>query len=85
MRNRQGKGIHKFYELPSYEEFGIPSANAIPHLLCLRNAHVLQLLPVESASVSFGFVLVRVRVRKYFDTGPKPSTNYVLRLWSRIY
>ena len=33
-----------------------------PHLLCLRNARAFPLLPAALASVSFGFVLVRVRV-----------------------
>jgi len=33
-----------------------------PHLLCLRKARVFPLLPTALASVSFGFVLVRVRV-----------------------
>jgi len=36
-----------------------------PHLLCLRNARAFPLLPAALASVSFGFVLVRVRVRVY--------------------
>jgi len=31
-------------------------------LLCLRNARAFPLLPAALASVSFGFVLVRVRV-----------------------
>ena len=35
----------------------------IPHLLCLRNARAFPLLPAALASVPFGFVLVRVRVR----------------------
>jgi len=33
-------------------------------LLCLRNARAFPLLPAALASVSFGFVLVRVRVQK---------------------
>jgi hypothetical protein len=33
-------------------------------LLCLRNARAFPLLPAALASVPFGFVLVRVRVRK---------------------
>jgi len=32
-------------------------------LLCLRNARAFPLLPAALASVPFGFVLVRVRVR----------------------
>jgi len=32
-------------------------------LLCLRNARAFPLLPAALASVSFGFVLVRVRVQ----------------------
>jgi len=37
----------------------------IPHLLCLRNARAFPLLPAALASVPFGFVLVRVRVRPW--------------------
>jgi len=33
-------------------------------LLCLRNARAFPLLPAALASVPFGFVLVRVRVRE---------------------
>ena len=35
-----------------------------PHLLCLCNARAFPLLPAALTSVSFGFVLVRVRVRE---------------------
>jgi len=35
-------------------------------LLCLRNARAFPLLPAALASVPFGFVLVRVRVREPF-------------------
>ena len=40
-------------------------------LACLRNARAFPLLPAALASVSFGFVLVRVRVRENFllDSG----------------
>jgi len=41
-------------------------------LLCLRNARAFPLLPAALASVPFGFVLVRVRVRFL------PSTHYPL-------
>jgi len=41
-------------------------------LLCLRNARAFPLLPAALASVPFGFVLVRVRVRFL------PSTHYLL-------
>jgi hypothetical protein len=45
-------------------------------LLCVRNARAFPLLPAALASVPFGFVLVRVRVRVYlpflvFETGPE--------------
>jgi len=36
-----------------------------PRLLCLRNARAFPLQPAALASVSFGFVLVRVRVRTW--------------------
>jgi hypothetical protein len=35
-----------------------------PHFLCLRNARAFPLLPAALASVPFGLVLVRVRLRK---------------------
>ena len=37
--------------------------SALAYLLCLRNARAFPLLPAALASVPFGFVLVRVRVR----------------------
>ena len=39
------------------------NSSLFPHLLCLRNAREIPLLPAALASVPFGFVLVRVRVR----------------------
>jgi len=49
------------------EEFGqCPSPSWIfPRLLCLCNARAFPLLPAALASVSFGFVLNRVRVQPY--------------------
>jgi len=48
--------LREFWSMP------LPPVNT-PHLLCLRNAHALSLLPAALASVSFGFVLVRFRVQ----------------------
>jgi len=54
--------------VPLFANFPRNLANAppswiIPHLLCLRNVRAFPLLPAALASVSFRFVLVRVRVR----------------------
>jgi len=43
-------------------------------LLCLRNARAFPLLPAALASVPFGFVLVRVRVR-YFCKNSELKKN----------
>jgi hypothetical protein len=49
------------------------------HLLCLRNARAFPLSPAALASLSFGFVLVRVRVTQVIrlptsDSLPAPFT-----------
>jgi len=47
-----------------------PVSRVIQYLLVLRNARAFPLLPAALASVSFGFVLVRVRVIKVAVRGP---------------
>ena len=50
-----------------------------PHLLCLRSARAFLFLPAALASVSFGFVLVRVRLQPSHWLGaPKVRSNDVL-------
>ena len=44
-------------------EWVLDSPPTLHQLLCLRNARAFPLLPAALASVPFGFVLVRVRVR----------------------
>ena len=46
------------------------------HLLCLRYARALPLLPAALASVSFGFVLVRVRVQPPTGGSEKKTLNH---------
>jgi hypothetical protein len=52
-------------------------------LLCLRNARAFPLLPAALASVPFGFVLVRVRVRQLFEFEFARALGFILAL--RIY
>ena len=55
------------FTLERVESTILPSLIALPiHDLKLRASHTHTLLPTELASVSFGFVLVRVRVRLFF-------------------
>jgi len=47
----------------------------LQYSLVLRNAHAFPLLPAALASVSFGFVLVRVRVRIFENSWVVPHTH----------
>ena len=46
-----------------------PHGSHTPLLLCLRNARAFPLLPAALAFVSFGFVLLRFRVRSRCEYG----------------
>ena len=48
------------YELPHCLRSAFSTSWIIPHLLYLRNARAFPLLPAALASVSFGFLVVRV-------------------------
>jgi len=50
-------------------------------LLCLRNARAFPLLPAALASVSFGFVLVRVRVQVNQEAMPVGTDRRLSGAW----
>jgi hypothetical protein len=54
-------------------------------LLCLRNARAFPLLPAALASVPFGFVLVRVRVRSHNKYVTEISLGFVYSRSSSVY
>jgi|GEM_PF-5134669 len=79
--DRSTKSIQYSYRTSPFPSRLSPSNNSAL-VLCLRNARALSLLPAALASVSFGFVLVRVQVLDLVtrDTKAKKSDIRMLAL-----